>query len=139
MPQRPDSEIVPRRQPASRSLPMWKQRLGLAAERHAEDRLRKAGCEVLARRFRSRRGEIDLVVRDGPTVVFVEVKARRGSVYGHPAEAVTAVKQRQLRAAARLFLRQRGLDGSCCRFDVVCVEVGSGRARLEWIRDAFSG
>lgn len=115
----------------------WRQALGRAAEDLAARHLESEGCQILARRFRWRRGEVDLVVRDGDTLAFVEVKARRGRRYGTPVEAVTDRKVRRLRATARRFLRSRGYRDVPVRFDVVAVRVGRGRARIRWITGAF--
>jgi len=110
---------------------------GRAAEEFAAGYLQQQGCRVLARRFARREGEIDLVLEDGGVIVFVEVKARRGSRYGDPAAAVTARKRRRIIRTARVFLRQRRWGGRRCRFDVVSVRLRGGGASLQWIRDAF--
>ncbi len=90
------------------------------------------GYTVLARNWRCREGEIDLVVRRGATVVFVEVKARRTDRFGVPAEAVTPVKQRRLRTLARRYLEATDERGQL-RFDVVSILGGV----LEVIPAAF--
>ena len=88
-------------------------------ERAAEKFLLRAGLHLLARGFRCRAGEIDLVLRDEDTLVFVEVKTRRPSSCGTPAEAVDRRKRRKLIRAAAFYLS--GLRGRLppCRFDVV--------------------
>lgn len=91
----------------------------------------------MARRYRWRGGEIDLIVRDGRVVAFVEVKARRGRRYGSGAEALTEHKRRRLRATAGHFLSHSDVGPSPCRFDLVSVELSDGRATVRWIRDAF--
>ena len=78
-----------------------------------------------------------MIVDDDGVIAFVEVKARRGDLYGHPAEAVNALKQRRLVSAARSYLGRENLFRARCRFDVFCVTTRGGRARVEWIRDAF--
>lgn len=96
------------------------------------------GWRVLERNYRCRLGEIDLIARDGDTVVFVEVKARRGSGFGEPGEAVDGRKRARLGRVARHFLLARGLWGAPCRFDVAAVRVDRrGEAAVEWISDAF--
>jgi putative endonuclease len=92
--------------------------LGDEGERAAARHLRRRGLRVITRNYRTPRGEIDLIARDGDTLVFVEVKTRRA---GHPAEAVTPEKQRRLSLAALTFLRRFGLLEQRCRFDVVAV------------------
>jgi putative endonuclease len=91
------------------------------------------GYRVLARNWRCRDGELDIVARRGPTVVFCEVKTRASAAYGIPAEAVTFAKQRKLRALALLWLRASGVRGGELRFDVACVLGG----KLEVIEGAF--
>jgi putative endonuclease len=92
--------------------------LGDRGERAAARHLRRKGFRILLRGYRTPRGEIDLIARDGDTLVFVEVKARR---QGEPAEAVTPEKQRRLTLAALQFLKRYGLLEQRCRFDVVTV------------------
>lgn len=115
----------------------WNHRFGAAAEELAARHLRRSGCRVLSRRYRWRGGEIDLIVRDGGVLVFVEVKARSKTAFGTAALAVTPRKQARLRRTAARWLSEHGPAGGPCRFDVVCVEGDGGRVRIRWIRDAF--
>lgn len=92
--------------------------LGDRGERAAARHLRKKGYKVITRGYRTRRGEIDLIARDGQTLVFIEVKTRKGGV---PAEAVTIQKQRRLTKAALEFLHRFQLEGVPARFDVVAI------------------
>ena len=94
---------------------------------------RAQGYEVLARNWRCREGELDLVVRRGATVVFCEVKARASAAYGNPAEAITPSKRRRRRQLALLWLRASGVHAPELRFDVACVLGG----KLEVIEAAF--
>lgn len=82
------------------------------------------GGEVVARNWRCRNGELDLVVRFGSSVVFCEVKTRSSSAYGNGLEAVTAAKQRRLRQLAVLWLREQGGGFADLRFDVASVDDG---------------
>jgi putative endonuclease len=116
----------------------WNRSFGAAAEAHVASLLRQAGLTVQELRFRCPRGEIDIVAREGSTLVFVEVKARRSDDFGVPEEAVGARKQSRLFAAARAYLRSHRHHGAC-RFDVVSVRSRAGRLQCEWIRDAFRG
>lgn len=96
------------------------------------------GWRILHRNYRCRLGEIDLIARDGDTVVFVEVKARRGPGWGDPVEAVDGRKRARVARVARHFLLVSGLATAPCRFDVAAVRVGwRGDAAVEWITDAF--
>ena len=108
---------------------------GARAEALAATHLASQGLTVLERNFRVRGGEIDLVCRDGTTLVFVEVRLRRHAGFGGAAASITAAKRRRLILAARHYL-VRSPD-ALCRFD--CVLLSSLDATLiEWIRDAFS-
>ena len=113
--------------------------LGAQGERLACSELRRRGYAILARGFRTRHGEIDIVARDGDVLVFVEVKSRASRRYGTALEAVTARKQRQVAAMARSYLARAGWGERPCRFDVVAV-TGSrpGEAQVTVVRNAFS-
>ena len=111
--------------------------LGDAGEAAAARWLCRAGLVIVARGFRARCGEIDLIVRDGPVVVFVEVKTRTHEAYGRPSEAVTAIKRRRIARVASVFLARAGWGEKACRFDVVeVIPVGSGW-RITHLPDAF--
>lgn len=99
--------------------------------------LLERGYSLVERNFRTREGEIDLILRNGETLVFVEVKLRRGTGYGDPLEAVTPGKQRTILALAERFIADREPDFSEMRFDVVGIMVTRGNIRIEHIRDAF--
>ena len=117
-----------------------KDRLGRDGEDAAAAHLTAAGCTLLARNWRCRDGELDLVIRDGDTVAFVEVKTRSGLGFGHPAEAVTVAKARRLRRLALLWLQEsRGEVGMPeIRFDVVSVlSRPGGPPVVEHLRGAF--
>lgn len=107
--------------------------LGGVKEQLAVDYLQGRGLRLLARNHRCRQGEIDLVMRDGDIIVFVEVRYRGSSRFGTPAESVDWHKQRRLIAAAGHYL-QKNPSVLPCRFDVVAI---SAQDRLEWIQDAF--
>ena len=96
------------------------------------------GYAILARRYRRRGGEIDIVARDGGTLVFVEVKARRDAVFGGGAEAVTRLKQQRIVQVARDYVMRQHADGCPCRFDVVAIEFdAAGKPAIELFRNAF--
>ena len=114
-----------------------KQSLGNAGEAAAERWLRREGLQIVARGYRARCGEIDLIARDGAQVVFVEVKTRTSDAFGRPCEAVTAQKRRRIARVASSFLVRSGWTEAACRFDVVEVfPVGAGW-RVTHIPDAF--
>lgn len=111
-----------------------RQRLARWGEEAAASFLKALGYAVLRTRYRCPAGEIDLVCRDGRTLVFVEVKTRSTRAAGAPEEAVTPAKARRLRQAARCFLREHRLGEVPVRFDVVAVEVGVVRGGVPAIR-----
>jgi len=107
--------------------------LGAAAEERAAAWYAARGWEVVARNWRCREGELDLVVARGSTLAFVEVKARSSTRFGTPAEAVTPQKQARIRTLALTFLRETGARARTLRFDVVAVLGG----QLEVLEGAF--
>jgi putative endonuclease len=114
-----------------------RQTLGILGEDLACAELERRGYAILARRYRTRFGEIDIIARDGDTTVIVEVKARHGDRFGDGAEAVTSWKQRRIGNMAVDYLsRHRLLDGRC-RFDVVAVDVSTTPPRIEVYSNAF--
>jgi putative endonuclease len=109
--------------------------VGAAAEDRALAHLRAAGLRLVARNYRTPGrggGEIDLVMRDGATLVFVEVRQRGSRSFGGAAASIGATKRRRLVFAARLYLLRLAAPPPC-RFDVVAVEDG----RIDWLRAAF--
>ncbi len=116
---------------------LWTRLLGARGERLAARYLKRQGLRVLARNVRAGGGELDLIARDGETLVFVEVKTRRG---GDPAEAVTPAKQEKLTRAALAFQKRHQLLETPCRFDVVAIvwdESKGGPPQIQHLRDAF--
>lgn len=102
-----------------------------AARRHLEGQ----GLRFVAANFRCRRGELDLVMRDGDTLVFVEVRYRASDRFGGAAASVDRRKQTRLLAAAGYYLSRHPTDLPC-RFDVVAIDA---RGQVQWIRHAFDG
>jgi putative endonuclease len=108
--------------------------LGAAAEQRVVDHLERSGFRILARNFRTRLGEIDIIASRGRALHFVEVRARTSARFLHPAESVDARKQRRIRLAAEQFLCDlRGPAPAEIFFDVACV-IGE---ELDYRRGAF--
>jgi putative endonuclease len=105
---------------------------GAAAEQLAADYLTRQGLGLVTRNYRCRGGEIDLIMRDGATLVFVEVRARMRDDFGGAAASITAAKQARIILAARHYLARYRVDAPC-RFDAVLLQAG----RLQWLRAAF--
>jgi putative endonuclease len=112
--------------------------LGQRAERAAERYLNRRGLRTIARNYRIRAGEIDLVMLDRDELAFVEVRYRSRADFGDGADTVDQRKQRRLALAAQHFLAHRRLDNVPCRFDVVSVAKTNYALRFEWIRNAFT-
>ncbi len=100
--------------------------------------LERAGLTLLARNYTTRHGELDLVMRDGDTVVFIEVRYRKSASHGDAATSVTASKQAKLILAAQHWLAAHPQHArGACRFDVVSYDGPVDAVRREWLRGAF--
>ncbi|MDT8896360.1 YraN family protein [Halomonas sp. I1] len=109
---------------------------GAHVERLAADWLAARGLSLEAANQHAKGGELDLVMRDGDTLVFVEVRHRTDTRHGHPLETITATKRRRLIKAARFYLQRNRL--SCaCRFDVLAVTGTPPELEFEWVAGAF--
>ena len=114
-----------------------RQTLGQFGENLACAALKQRGYAILARRYRTKLGEIDIVAREADTIVFVEVKAREGNDFGGGAVAVTPWKQRRLALMALDYLARYRLDDRPCRFDVVTIDMIRGEPCVEVYQHAF--
>ena len=114
-----------------------RQALGILGEKLAAEELARRGYALLARRYRTRCGEIDIVADDRGTLVFVEVKARADAEFGSAAEAVTPWKQRRLARMARDYLTRERVVDRPCRFDVVAIMFDGPEPSIEVFRNAF--
>jgi putative endonuclease len=114
-----------------------RQAFGKSGEDRAVDELERRGYAVVARRYRTKHGEIDVVARDGETTVFVEVKARATDEFGTAAEAVTRRKQLKLASMARDYIARNNLGNVPCRFDVVTIDGVGESAVITVYRNAF--
>lgn len=110
---------------------------GSAAERRAEEHLRRQGLRLVARNVRSPFGEIDLVMNHGPVLVFVEVRYRRRTGFGDPVETVDSRKQGRLRASAQYYLQQQIDRDRPCRFDIVALSGDPKNGTITWYQNAF--
>ncbi len=118
---------------------MWNKKLGDLGEDLAAKFLVRKGYEILAKKYRSKFGELDIVARDRGTLVFVEVRSRSRSEYGLPQETINNAKKERLRKAAIAFQSRYGLLDYNSRFDCVAIVFGdNGRVEnIELIKDAF--
>jgi putative endonuclease len=116
-----------------------RQALGKTGEAAARNYLARRGVRVVAENYTCAAGEIDLVGREGETVVFIEVKTRTTRAFGAPQLAVHWRKQRQIVKAAQWFLAEQRLGDVACRFDVLAIRLTGDETppHIEWLRDAF--
>ena len=108
--------------------------LGSEAEKIAAGFLQRQGLSLLASNFHCRFGEIDLVMREGATVVFVEVRLRRDAAFGGAGGSMTLAKQQKLVRTAQYYMQRHG--DSACRFDAILMTRPDAK-NVEWIRNAF--
>jgi len=112
--------------------------LGRWGEQAVAEWLKHQGFTLLARNWRRREGEIDLVAMQGDTLVFIEVKTRRSAAFGTPEESVDERKQHQLARLAQRYLDENpALSFNECRFDVVVVDLTGNRPRIRHYPNAF--
>ncbi len=111
---------------------------GQLYEQKAADYLYRCGLRLIEKNFLAKGGELDLVMQDGPSIVFVEVKYRETQRYGHAAEMVTRQKQQRLIKAANWWMLKRGLntDTTDFRFDVIAIH--NNGHHIEWIKNAIT-
>ena len=123
---------------APRTLGSRNKPLGDRGERMAADFLERGGWTILARNFRIGHREVDLVARLGEVVAFVEVKTRAGLGYGHPLEAITLKKRREIRQVAQCWVDRHGQPGDEYRYDAISVLiVDGGGPVIEHVEDAW--
>jgi putative endonuclease len=116
---------------------MNRRQKGNLGEELAVEFLKQHGLQVQAQNIRCPLGEIDLVVRDGKTLVFVEVKSRFTRRYGAPQELVSRSKQRRLTLLARWYIKRHRLENQPARFDVVAISWQDSEPEITWISNAF--
>jgi putative endonuclease len=110
--------------------------LGQHYEQLAADYLQQQGLRLVSSNFQCKAGEIDLIMRDGDTLVFVEVKYRASAAFGGAMAAVTYSKQQKLLRASRWYLQQHRLSDQPCRLDVLAIE-GQPPFQYHWVKNAI--
>lgn len=115
-----------------------RQEIGKNAEQQALSFLQKQGMRLLEQNYTCYSGEIDLIMQDGEDIVFIEVRSRSRTDYGHAIETITPRKQQKIIRAATHFLQKKGcLYKVSSRFDVITLQLVSNNWQLEWIKNAF--
>lgn len=117
-------------------LPNLRRTKGQQAEQLACDYLCRQGMRVVAKNYRCKRGEIDLVMRDDDSLVFVEVRYRKSHDFGGALHSVTAKKQEKIRLTALHYMQQHHYNDNA-RFDVVAITGEGKQQQFEWISNAF--
>lgn len=107
-------------------------KLGVAAEAAAAEYLTRQGLRIVARNWRCRQGELDLIAREGATLVFVEVRQRADSNFGGAAASIGAIKRAKLVAAAQVYLQKQSRIPPC-RFDAICFD----GTQVEWLKNCI--
>ncbi len=117
---------------------MDRNKIGKDAEKIAERFLTKQRLKLIERNFNSRFGEIDLIMQEGDTIAFIEVRYRNSKQFGGAAASVTPLKQAKIIKTAQLFLSQHPrLANKNCRFDVIAFEYDAAPSNPLWYKDAF--
>lgn len=111
--------------------------LGELGEDLALKKIKGLGYKKIVRNYRCTLGEVDLIARDGDTLVFIEIKTRRGKSIAYAKEAVDAKKKRQLSKVALAYLKSNNCYGVKARFDVVAVSLAGDKPQIEVIQNAF--
>jgi putative endonuclease len=111
--------------------------LGKWGEDLALKKVKKLGYTCLVRNYRCPLGEVDLIARDGDSLVFIEIKTRRGRSLEYAKEAVNQRKRRQLSKVALAYMKANGCADARARFDVVVINLDGGEQEIEVVRNAF--
>ena len=112
--------------------------VGILGEKLARKHLKRQGYRILDKNYRTSLGEIDIIAEEKGVLVFVEVKTRRDHSCGHPLEAVTPAKCRQISKVALFYLAENKMESRDARFDVVAVSLGTkGKPEIELVQNAF--
>jgi len=114
-----------------------RQKFGEKGEELAVRRLKKSGYKIIETNYRNPLGEIDIIAKEGDTIVFVEVKSRRSIRFGNPKQAITVRKQKKISMVALCYLKATGQGAARARFDVVTVISNQDKPQVEIIKNAF--
>ena len=111
--------------------------LGRYGENLAYRKIKRLGYKKIIRNYRCSLGEVDLIAHDGDTLVFIEIKTRRGRPTGYAKEAVDARKKRQLSKVALSYMKSNDCSETRARFDVVAISIKKGKPQIEVVKNAF--
>lgn len=114
-----------------------RQKFGKFGENLAARHLKKQGYKIICKNYRTKLGEIDIIAKEDDTIVFIEVKSRRTSTFGHPKHSITLKKQQQISKTALYYLKSTKQSNVRARFDVVTVNSVNKKPDVEIIKNAF--
>lgn len=114
-----------------------RQKFGKFGEDLAARFLKKQGYKIICRNYRTKFGEIDIIAKDTDIIVFIEVKSRRTSTFGHPKCSITHEKQKRISKTALYYLKTTDQSNASARFDVVTVNSHNKKTDVEIIKNAF--
>ncbi len=115
----------------------FKKRIGNKGESIAEEYLKQKGYKIIQRNYRCRFGEIDIIAKDGNTVVFTEVRTKQNNNFGSPQESITPAKIEKISKASLSFIQEKKMAGFSYRFDLIAITFSQGRQNIEHIENAF--
>jgi len=112
---------------------------GKITEQFAEDFLVNQGLVLVDKNYHCRQGEVDLILLEGDTYVFVEVKYRKNTTFGGAIAAISASKQKKIKHCVTFYLHQAGLNeyNTSCRVDVIALEGNINQPKVTWLKNAF--
>jgi putative endonuclease len=115
----------------------YKKQIGNKGESLAEDYIKRKGYEVIHRNYRCKLGEIDIIAKDGDTIVFIEVRTKQNENFGSPQDSVTSTKISKISKTALSFIQEKNLSGYSYRFDFIAITFSQGKPNIEHIENAF--
>jgi putative endonuclease len=115
----------------------FRKQVGNKGESLAEDYIKRKGYKIIQRNYRCRLGEIDIIAKDGDTIVFIEVRTKQNENFGSPQDSVTSTKINKISKTALSFIQEKNLSGFSYRFDFIAITFSQGKPNIEHIENAF--
>ena len=106
-------------------------------EQNALSFLRKQGLQLICRNYACKSGEIDLIMQDKHSIVFIEVRYRKNNTFGGALASITPAKCKRIRRSAQHYLQHKNQHHLACRFDAVGIDGSDSPPKISWIKDAF--
>ncbi len=115
----------------------FRKQVGNRGESLAEDYIKRKGYKIIHRNYRCKLGEIDIIAKDGDTIVFIEVRTKQNENFGSPQDSVTSTKISKISKTALNFIQEKNLSGYSYRFDFIAITFSQGKPNIEHIENAF--